>query len=244
MKILNALRTAFLAAILLVTGLAFWVLQPQAQEAAARSNAPEAQIVSMPDAASFRPGSAESTLGGAAFPSLDVEGAAGFALVALAALATSSAAQRISEQAVIDAQKAWGEGIVAIARVHADGGDYTARAAEHINDLYAYGETRVMFKPTLAAEDQFRETFDEALSYFIGQEGTEDKGFAISGWTNVRWENNGIYTNDASAMAMGNYYFTGPDGNETKVEYTFGYVLVDGHLKINLHHSSLPYSPE
>ena len=91
---------------------------------------------------------------------------------------------------------------------------------------------------------QFRETFEGALSYFIGQDGTEDKGFAISGWTNVRWENIGIYTNDASAMAMGNYYFMGPDGSETKVEYTFGYVLIDGVLKINLHHSSLPYSPE
>ena len=164
--------------------------------------------------------------------------------LALAAVATSAAAEPISEQAVIDAQKTWGEGIVAIAKVHADGGDYAARATQHIDDLYAYGETDVMFKPTLAAEDQFRETFDEALSYFIGQDGTEDKGFAISGWTDVRWENNGIYTDDTSAMAMGNYYFTSPDGKETKVEYTFGYVLVDGDLKINLHHSSLPYSPE
>ena len=163
--------------------------------------------------------------------------------LALAAIATSAAAQQISEQTVIDAQNAWGEGIVAISRVHTDGGDYTARATQHINDLYAYGETDVMFKPTLAAEDQFRETFDEALSYFIGREGSEDSGFAISGWTNVRWENNGIYTNDTSAMAMGNYYFTDPDGNETKVEYSFGYVLIDGSLKINLHHSSLPYSP-
>ena len=163
--------------------------------------------------------------------------------LALAAVATSAAAQSISEQDVIDAQIIWGEGIVAIAAVHADGGDYTARATEHVNDLYAYGETDVMFKPTLASEDQFRETFDEALSYFIGQDGTEDSGFAISGWTNVRWENNGIYTDDTSAMAMGNYYFTAPDGNETKVEFTFGYVLVDGDLKINLHHSSMPYSP-
>ena len=163
--------------------------------------------------------------------------------LALAAVATSAAAQSISEQDVIDAQTIWGEGIVAIATVHANGGDYTARATEHVNDLYAYGETDVMFKPTLASEDQFRETFDEALSYFIGQDGTEDSGFAISGWTNVRWENNGIYTDDTSAMAMGNYYFTAPDGNETKVEFTFGYVLVDGDLKINLHHSSMPYSP-
>lgn len=159
-------------------------------------------------------------------------------------VAGAAHAEPISEQAVIDAQTAWGEGIVAIAAIHGDGGDFKTRATEHIETLYAYGEADVMFKPTLAAEDQFRETFDEALSYFIGTEGSEDSGFAIKGWTNVRWENNGIFTNDNSAMAMGNYFFTGPDGNETKVEYTFGYVVDDaGELKINLHHSSLPYSP-
>mgnify|MGYP001797080142 FL=1 len=101
-----------------------------------------------------------------------------------------------------------------------------------------------MFKPTLAAEDQFRETFDEALSYFIGTEGSEDTGFAIKGWTKVRWVNNGIFTSEDAATAMGNYYFTGPDGAETKEEYSFGYELDEnGDLKINLHHSSLPYAP-
>jgi len=142
------------------------------------------------------------------------------------------------------AQKAWGEGIVAISAVYAQEGDYTARATEHINTLYAYGKTDVMFKPTLASEDQFRETFEEALVYFIGQEGTEDAGFAIKGWTDVRWENNAIYTDSDSAMAMGNYYFTGPDGAITKVEYTFGYIRdAKGNLRINLHHSSLPFTP-
>ncbi|SAY39284.1 hypothetical protein FLM9_1353, partial [Candidatus Synechococcus spongiarum] len=60
----------------------------------------------------------------------------------------------------------------------------------------------------------------------------------------VRWQSNNIYTDDNSAMPMGNYYFTGPDGNETKMEYIFGYILVDGDLTINLHHSSIPYSLE
>ncbi|MEM1012216.1 MAG: phosphoribosyl-AMP cyclohydrolase [Planctomycetota bacterium] len=151
---------------------------------------------------------------------------------------------KVTKADVIAAQQAWGEGIVAISKVHSDGGDFEARATEHINELYAYGMTDVMFKPTLAAEDQFRETFDEALSYFIGADGTEDKGFAISGWTNVRWESNGIYVGGNDATAMGNYYFKKPDGSETKVEYTFGYVLdEDGNLRINLHHSSLPFSP-
>jgi hypothetical protein len=167
--------------------------------------------------------------------------AAGIGAVSLAGI---SEAGEITKDAVIKAQNQWGEGIVAIAETHTKGGDFKTRATQHINTLYAYGKTDVMFKPTLAAEDQFRETFDEALSYFIGTEGTEDGGFAIKGWTKVRWENNGIYTSGGSAMAMGNYYFTGPDGKETKVEYTFGYVMDEnGNLVINLHHSSLPFSP-
>ena len=44
------------------------------------------------------------------------------------------------------------------------------------------------------------------------------------------------------ALAMGNYFFTDLQGNEAKVEYTFGYKLVET-LKIDLHHSSFPYNP-
>ncbi|MGB6229928.1 MAG: hypothetical protein WBF53_07355 [Litorimonas sp.] len=170
--------------------------------------------------------------------------AAAITVSACATVATAdSMMDPITVQDVIDAQQEWGEGIVAISGVHTAGGDYSARATQHINDLYAYGMTDVMFKPTLAADDQFRENFDEALSYFIGREGTEDGGFAISGWTDVRWDNNAIYTDSNSAVAMGNYFFDKADGSETKVEYTFHYVRDDnGDLKINLHHSSLPYS--
>ncbi|MBO9467111.1 phosphoribosyl-AMP cyclohydrolase [Tropicibacter sp. R15_0] len=161
------------------------------------------------------------------------------------ASASFALAEGITEQDVIDAQAAWGQGIVDIAKLHSDGGDFAGRAKEHLDVLYAYDSEKVMFKPTLASEDQFRETFDEALSYFIGTEGSEDKGFAIKGWTKVRFESNGIFTSGDAATAMGNYYFTGPDGTETKVEYSFGYVRGDdGALKINLHHSSLPYAPQ
>ena len=31
-------------------------------------------------------------------------------------------------------------------------------------------------------------------------------------------------------------------GNEAKVEYTFGYKLINGNLKIDVHHSSFPYA--
>ncbi len=151
----------------------------------------------------------------------------------------------ITESDVKAAQESWGDGIVAISKVHADKGDYKERASQHIKDLYAYDEGLVLFKPTLAEDDQFRGTFDEALSYFVGGIEPEDKGFAIKGWKDVRWENEGIIINGDQALSMGNYYFKGPDGKETKVEYSFGYALDDdGKLRINLHHSSLPYDAD
>lgn len=158
--------------------------------------------------------------------------------------AAATTAAPITAEEVAAAQQAWGEGIVNIGKTFTDGGDVTKAATDHINRFYAYEDgDAVLFKPTLAAEDQFRGTFDEALAYFIGKEGTEDKGFAIKPWTAVRWENEGTVTDGDSAMAMGNYYFTDTDGKDTKVEYTFGYKKnADGELVITLHHSSVPYS--
>ena len=101
-----------------------------------------------------------------------------------------------------------------------------------------------MFKPTKCELDQFRPTKPEALSYFIAGEDRvckEDKGFAINPWIKVRFENSGFILDERRAIAMGNYYFTDLEGHEAKVEYTFGYKLMDGQLKIDLHHSSFPY---
>lgn len=150
----------------------------------------------------------------------------------------------ITEDEVTAAQQAWGEGIVSIGQVYTDEGDYQQAARDHIERFYAYGDDHtVLFKPTLAAEDQFRGTFDEALSYFVGGSIAEDGGFAIAPYTNVRWENEGTIIDADSATAMGNYYFTTTEGEEVKVEYTFGYVEdEDGELKIVLHHSSMPFS--
>ena len=149
----------------------------------------------------------------------------------------------ITHDDIDNAQQAWGNGIVAIAKAHRDGGDYEAIARNHVETLYAYGMGSVLFKPTLAAIEQFRPTFDEALSYFVGSNNAcpEDKGFAIKGWTNVRFENAGVILYETTALAMGNYFFTTPEGDEVKVEYTFGYVLDDaGEPRINVHHSSMP----
>lgn len=157
----------------------------------------------------------------------------------------SATAGEITAEEITQAQQAWGKGIVAIGRMHIDGGDFSKAAEDHIDTLYAFQAGPVLFKPTKAADKQFRLTREEALSYFVAgnEKFTEDHGFAIQPWVKVRFENAATFLHGDYAVAMGNYFFTPLDGEETKVEYSFGYVKDDaGRLRINLHHSSLPFN--
>lgn len=148
----------------------------------------------------------------------------------------------------MDAQKEWADGIVAIGKAYKDKGDYQKVAEDMIDKLYAYDTGKVvLFKPTKASEKEFRTSRNGALSYFVGHKAgyKEDHGFAIDPpWEKVVLKNEGIYINDDLAVAMGNYYFTTYQGKTVKVEFTFLYrKLADGQIKIVVHHSSLPYSP-
>ena len=165
------------------------------------------------------------------------------ATFAITGAAQATSAPALTADKVTEFKAAWGEGIVSIGSIHTAGGDYKAAATKHIQQFYAYDKTLVLFKPTLASEDQFRGSFDEALSYFVGGSIEEDGGFAIAPFTNVHWENEGTIISGDMALAMGNYYFTKLDGAEVKVEYTFGLKQMEGgKLKIVLHHSSLPFN--
>ncbi len=153
----------------------------------------------------------------------------------------------ITEQEVVAAQEAWGQGIVNIGKVYSEGGDYREAAADHISKFYAYDQSLVLFKPTLASIEQFRPSFDGALSYFVGGNPSypEDKGFAITPWSDVRWQNAGITNNVCHmAVAMGNYFFTPANGGDVvKVEYTIGYIRDgQGELRMTVHKSTIPYS--
>jgi hypothetical protein len=152
----------------------------------------------------------------------------------------------ITQEHVLEAQNTWGQGVVKIGSLKENRAACEAFTSEFLDTLYAFELGKVSFKPTKCAEEQFRPTKPEATSYFIAGEDRacqEDKGFAIQPWTNVRFENANIILEENRALAMGNYFFTDLNGDEAKVEYTFGYKLVDGALKIDLHHSSFPYNP-
>lgn len=153
--------------------------------------------------------------------------------------------QDITREEVEEAQLAWADGIIKIGCAWTAGDDCQAVARAHVDSLYGYAHGQVMFKPTLAAENQFRNTYESALSYFVGgnDEHSEDSGFALKPWSTVRFENSNVICLGTSALAMGNYFFTGADGVELKVEFSFSYIRgPSGALQINLHHSSLPHS--
>ena len=147
----------------------------------------------------------------------------------------------ITEADVRAAQKAWGDAVVKIGA----SGDKAPEVAEKIaKSAYAFDMGWIQFKPTLAAETPFRPDVEGTLSYFVSgnEKYKEDKGFAMKPWSKVRFDNHTVKFHGNIAIAMGHYFFTGPDGKETKVEYTKGYIKDDdGNVKIFLQDSSLPY---
>ena len=151
----------------------------------------------------------------------------------------------ITKEQVLEAQKQWGDGVVKIGSLKDNRSECEAFASNFLDERYAFESGTVLFKPTKCEIEQFRPTKPEALSYFIAGNNRacdEDKGFAIQPWTRVRFENTGFILEANRAIAMGNYFFTDLEGQEAKVEYTFGYMLTDKGLKIDLHHSSFPYT--
>ncbi len=151
----------------------------------------------------------------------------------------------ITQEEVKKIQNTWGEGVVKIGSLKNNRIECEKFTSEFLDNLYAFEIGNVLFKPTKCAIEQFRPTKSEALSYFIAGDDRacdEDKGFAIQPWTKVRFENSGFILEEERALSMGNYFFTDLNGDEAKVEYTFGYKLINGKLKIDLHHSSFPYT--
>jgi hypothetical protein len=164
-------------------------------------------------------------------------------IASCALCSTAEASSAINRDDIITAEKTWGDAIVAIGKAYTNGEDYKHLAKEYVDKLYAYDEGTVLFKPTKAADKPFRKTEEEAVSYFVTGEVSEDHGFALQPWSKVRFENSGIIIDGDSATAMGHYYFTdAKTEKEVKAEYTLEFMKdKEGHMLITVHHSSFPY---
>ena len=122
----------------------------------------------------------------------------------------------VTRDDVIAAQNHWANSIVDISRVFLQGGDYVGLAGERAGELYDYGHSNVLFKPTKASEHVFRPDATGAMSYFVGYDAvpggfSEDHGFAINakkGFSKVVFNNHQIDCHGEVALAMGTYDFT------------------------------------
>lgn len=154
----------------------------------------------------------------------------------------------ISEQQVLNAQKGWCNGLLAISKAYATGGFAAAEttASKILDQAYGYQYGAVAFKPTLAQTPQtFRGTKAGALAYFVGGNPNypNDKGFAIKPWQTCTIRNQVIQFHGDLAITMGNVDLTDSSGKVTSVDKTWAFIREpDGEVRIVLHHSSLPFA--
>ena len=146
------------------------------------------------------------------------------------------------EEDIINIQKEWASGIVKMGKLSKDRDSLESFTSDFLDKIYDF-QNQVLFKPTKAANEQFRNSKGSAYSYFIAgddRECQEDNGFALSNWTEILFDNSDIIINEDIAIAMGNYTFKN-DASKIKVEYSFVYKNYGNEIKVILHHSSLPY---
>ena len=148
----------------------------------------------------------------------------------------------MTEQDIIKAQNSWSEGIIKMGQISNDRSSLEVYVSDFLDRIYNF-EGQVLFKPTKVKDIQFRNDKKSAISYFIAgndRECYEDQGFALANWSKITFENTDIILAKEHALAMGNYTFEN-ESSKIKVEFSFGYIKVNGVVKINLHHSSIPF---
>ena len=126
------------------------------------------------------------------------------------------------EEDIINIQKEWASGIVKMGELSNDRDSLESFTSDFLDKIYDF-DNQVLFKPTKAANEQFRNSKGSAYSYFIAgddRECQEDNGFALSNWTEILFDNSNIIINEDIAIAMGNYTFKN-EASKIKVEYSF-----------------------
>ena len=119
------------------------------------------------------------------------------------------------EEDIINIQKEWASGIVKMGELSNDRDSLESFTSDFLDKIYDF-DNQVLFKPTKAANEQFRNSKGSAYSYFIAgddRECQEDNGFALSNWTEILFDNSNIIINEDIAIAMGNYTFKNETSN-------------------------------
>ncbi|WP_322965300.1 hypothetical protein [Sphingomonas fuzhouensis] len=152
-----------------------------------------------------------------------------------------------TDELVHKALQTWCDNVVAVGKVHAEGGDVRAFASQILSDNYDYDQGKVLFKPTLTfGAHTFRPTKEGALSYFVGGNAAfpDDKGFKLKPWVKVWYSKLDYILHGDLAIVQCNVHFIGEDDSHIFVNKSFVFKECDdGKVRIVLHQSSLPYQP-
>ena len=146
----------------------------------------------------------------------------------------------IHKDEVVSFLDSWKSGVVSIDQTYTENNDFVSVAKDFISKHYNFTEGEVLFKPTFTKEVIFRNNKEDALSYFVKGNISEDNGFAIKPWEKIDLLDINIIIENGYCFCMGVLeLFPLSKDESTKVAFTFMLVKdTNDSLKIKVHHSS------
>ena len=133
----------------------------------------------------------------------------------------------------------WKDGVIDIAIAYQEGIDYREKARTFIETHYAFDIGEVLFKPTFTNDVVFRNNLEDALSYFVSGDISEDSGFAIKPWADIKTSEVSFILEDNLCAVMGVLNLKPLNSeDETRIAFTFILVKDNDKFKIKVHHSS------
>ena len=145
----------------------------------------------------------------------------------------------MEESKIKEFLSSWTKGVIEIGQAYSNKENYEKEALKFLSDHYAFKTQQILFKPTFTKEKIFRNSLEEALSYFIKGEFTEDDGFALKPWEEINLQELNILNEENLSSAMGTLSFKPVSSSDTTlVAFTFIFCLEEEEIKIKIHHSS------
>ena len=145
----------------------------------------------------------------------------------------------INSAEVEDFLNSWKDGVIDIGIAYQEGIDYREKARAFIETHYAFDIGDVLFKPTFTNDVVFRNNLEDALSYFVTGDISEDSGFAIKPWEEIKTSEISFILDHNLCAVMGVLDLKPLNSeNKTKIAFTFILVKDNDKFKIKIHHSS------
>ena len=133
----------------------------------------------------------------------------------------------------------WKDGVIDIGKAYQEGIDYREKAKTFVETHYAFDIGDVLFKPTFTNDVVFRNNVEDALSYFVAGDISEDSGFAIKPWEEIKTSEVSFILDHNLCAVMGVLDLKPLNSeNKTKIAFTFILLKDNDRFKIKIHHSS------